>query len=187
MKYKVGDKVRVRKDLEVGEYYGNHWYFNSDMKRYKGKEMTVARVNSEMYDMEEDNGRWGWVDTMLEEIKTTYTVIDVLNMIAKNELEEGTKVIYKDMEFVYDGEELWGEEDLTIHYYIDYNEELNKEVKLIEPDECVSDEGKTLEATDNEEIEELNADEINGKDLDEVLSIFGNKINELIYKLNKED
>ena len=30
MKYKVGDKVRVRKDLEPGNFYGKDYYIISD-------------------------------------------------------------------------------------------------------------------------------------------------------------
>ena len=36
MKYKVGDKVRVRKDLVPGNYYGRV-YYSSDMNKYKKK------------------------------------------------------------------------------------------------------------------------------------------------------
>ena len=41
MKYKVGDKVRVRKDLEVGKRYGSD-IFVPDMKKYAGKTITLV-------------------------------------------------------------------------------------------------------------------------------------------------
>ena len=48
MKYKVGDKVRVRKDLEVGKDYGNHDVVE-DMKKYKGKEFIIDDTNLGSY------------------------------------------------------------------------------------------------------------------------------------------
>lgn len=48
MKYKVGDKVKVRSDLKCEEYYGGV-PFNSEMNRFKGMEFTIARVNNGGY------------------------------------------------------------------------------------------------------------------------------------------
>lgn len=48
MKYKVGDKVKVRSDLKCEEYYGGV-PFPSEMKRFKGMELTIARVNNGGY------------------------------------------------------------------------------------------------------------------------------------------
>ena len=45
MKYKVGDKVRVREDLKCGEYYGGV-PFTSEMNKFKGMEFIIARVNN---------------------------------------------------------------------------------------------------------------------------------------------
>ena len=45
MKYKVGDKVRVRSDLVVGEYYGG-LYFHTCMERLKGKEYTIEMIRT---------------------------------------------------------------------------------------------------------------------------------------------
>ena len=44
MKYKVGDKVKVRSDLKCEEYYDGV-PFTSEMNRFKGMEFTIARVN----------------------------------------------------------------------------------------------------------------------------------------------
>ena len=43
MKYKAGDKVKVRSDLKCEEYYGGV-PFTSEMNRFKGMEFTIARV-----------------------------------------------------------------------------------------------------------------------------------------------
>lgn len=48
MKYKVGDKVKVRSDLKCEEYYGGA-PFTSEMNRFKGMEFTIARVNNGGY------------------------------------------------------------------------------------------------------------------------------------------
>lgn len=48
MKYKVGDKVKVRSDLKCEEYYGGV-PFTSEMNRFKGMEFTIARVNNGGY------------------------------------------------------------------------------------------------------------------------------------------
>ena len=48
MKYKVGDKVRVRSDLKCEEYYDGV-PFTSEMNRFKGMEFTIARVNNGGY------------------------------------------------------------------------------------------------------------------------------------------
>ena len=48
MKYKVGDKVKVRSDLKCEEYYDGV-PFTSEMNRFKGMEFTIARVNNGGY------------------------------------------------------------------------------------------------------------------------------------------
>ena len=66
MKYKVGDKVRVRKDLEIGKYYGTD-AFIPDMKKYAGKTMIVdAIISADRYSLK-DAGHWNWTDEMLED------------------------------------------------------------------------------------------------------------------------
>lgn len=61
MNYKVGDKVRVRENLEADEDYGAT-YANGEMTKYKT--LTIKEVHSEIYDVEENS--WGWTDEMLE-------------------------------------------------------------------------------------------------------------------------
>ena len=59
MKYKVGDKVRVREDLEVGEWYGEDT-FVSKMVPFKGKVVTISNIESSFYRLKEDSGIWSW-------------------------------------------------------------------------------------------------------------------------------
>ena len=44
MKYKVGDKVRIRSDLKIGEKYGKLDVF-SDMAKFKGQEVIINEVS----------------------------------------------------------------------------------------------------------------------------------------------
>ena len=67
MKYTVGDKVKVRCDLEVGKMYGAH-YFVSDMNKYIGKTMTIKEVIGNTYHLKEDDGEWCWTEGMLEDL-----------------------------------------------------------------------------------------------------------------------
>ena len=67
MKYKVGDKVRVRKDLREGECYGQYRIFcNDDMAKKAGTVVTIEHINSFIpkYIIKEDI--WDWVDEMFE-------------------------------------------------------------------------------------------------------------------------
>lgn len=76
MKYKVGDKVRVREDLSVNGIYGRN-VFVSRMTSFKGKQVTIKRIQDEAYQMKEDDGVWNWTDEMLEPVET-FDVGDVV-------------------------------------------------------------------------------------------------------------
>lgn len=67
MKYKVGDKVKVREDLEVGKEY-NDCTFIIDMEKYKGKTATIIYCYEDSYDIDIDDGNWFWTDDMLEDV-----------------------------------------------------------------------------------------------------------------------
>lgn len=85
MKYKVGDKVRVRSDLEVNKNYGSH-AFVSVMEKFKSKIVTIERVDlNNKYQIKEDDGEWYWNDEML--LPVTFT---------KSDLETGHVVEYRD-------------------------------------------------------------------------------------------
>lgn len=131
-------------------------------------------------------------------------LIEVLNKIANGELKEGTKVKWDVFEYTYKKDQ-WGEcylerkkGEYDISSILDdmYLRNLTSEVELIEPDhftdvgkmaEHLREDTKMIEPTDNTKIEELVADEINGKSYAEAISIIGGKLNEVIRKLNKED
>lgn len=88
MKYKVGDKVRVRKDLVGDSQYGTE-KFMSDMKKYSGKIMTVDIITSTgKYNLKEDADCWNWTDEMLEEV-------DEMGNVKIKIAVDGNKVIAK--------------------------------------------------------------------------------------------
>ena len=77
MKYKIGDKVLVRPDLEEGKTYGDEVVI-SDMLYFKGKIVTIEHVDyPNHYRIKEDPDQWHWTDEMFsgnesEEIKSEY-------------------------------------------------------------------------------------------------------------------
>ena len=76
-------------------------------------------------------------------------LIDILNMISKGELKEGTKVIYKETKFEYERLELEDDEGYSIMHLVNDILDLNDECEIIEPDHF-TDVGKM-----EEKIEEL--------------------------------
>ena len=73
-KYKVGQKVRIRKDLtgdaeypmQSGENYGYDPGVSDSMEKYRGQIMTIKRQIGGVYQLCEDDNCWSWTDTMFE-------------------------------------------------------------------------------------------------------------------------
>ena len=65
MKYKVGDKVRVRKDLELDKKYGDVLY-SLDMDEFKNKECVITKVGFIAYKI--NNSVHWWSEEMLEPV-----------------------------------------------------------------------------------------------------------------------
>lgn len=101
MKYKVGDKVRVRDDLEIGKWYSMNNrtfsdYVNSKMITFKGKEVTILADNCfGMYLIKEDNGEWHWTDEMFSGLATSLpkVVITTDGKTTTAKMYEGKKVL----------------------------------------------------------------------------------------------
>lgn len=83
MKFKVGDKVRVRKDLETNKKYGSMTYVEG-MGKMKGKTVTIKEVCLNSYWIEEFD--YNWTDEMFEE-KVDFT---------KSDLKDGDIVTQRD-------------------------------------------------------------------------------------------
>ena len=83
MKYKVGDKVKIRswEDMEKefgldsdGDIKNGDTNFVRDMEHYCGKELTISEVYSSFYHTFE-GGDWAYTDNMFEDVSETTTVI----------------------------------------------------------------------------------------------------------------
>jgi hypothetical protein len=71
MKYKIGDRVRVRKDLVHGKVYGGQSFYMDD---WKGKVVTISSVNSHgYYEIADDKDEWWWSDEMFEDVSDVPT------------------------------------------------------------------------------------------------------------------
>ena len=212
MKYKAGDVVKLRDDLEVNKFYGNT-KLNEAMVNVIGKKAEIKEIvknkNKDEYYAKfasRYGGNWFISDEMIEglweecksseqvsKLESKYKLIDILNKIANGELKEGTKVIRKDVEGFVDIEYTYMDGDLeregwdeTIYIFEDiFGRNLNDEVELIEPHH-IRDDTKIIEPTNNTKIEELDWNEF--AQCDNVCQNYRlfNKLNEVIRKLNKE-
>ena len=91
-KFKVGDKVKLRDDLEVGRDYGEITFLR-DMKDLQGKELTIDRISQQgNYILKE--GRFYYSEKMLEKVNDTDDLLEFalgkLNM-TKEELRREYK------------------------------------------------------------------------------------------------
>ena len=91
-KFKIGDKVRLRNNLEVGEDYGEITFLR-DMKDLQGKELTIDRISQQgNYILKE--GRFYYSEEMLEKVTDTDDLLEFapgkLNM-TKDELRREYK------------------------------------------------------------------------------------------------
>ncbi len=85
MKYNIGDKVRVRKDLIVGNFYGDV-AFSDEMVNTKGKIHTVEGYSEGGYCLN-TKSNWIFTDGMLEEYDDENDLLELalrkLNMTKK--------------------------------------------------------------------------------------------------------
>lgn len=138
MKYKVGDRVRVRSDLEVSSIdeeikkYGVS--LNSEMVSMGGKVVTISDTNGKYYNIRGCD--YLWADETFEGYAGKITKEELFNMPI------GTKIITdKGKEFVFDEESFINEDALIYDYNIDDSLNLiddsyygTKIVKVLEPE-----------------------------------------------------
>ncbi len=79
MKYKVGDKVIIRKDLNVCEKYGGV-VVTEDMLRYCGETVTIYDVRSNYYRIVEH--AFSWTDEMFEPVEEELTAEETIKVLA---------------------------------------------------------------------------------------------------------
>lgn len=66
MKYKVGDKVRIKSRDKLIAICGS----NKDMLKYAGKEAAIKTKHQYYYEIDIDRKSWGWTDEMIEGLAT---------------------------------------------------------------------------------------------------------------------
>ena len=97
MKYKVGDKVRVRKDLVAGNKYGDVIYV-SNMDKFKNEECVITSTDNEAYCIN-GLGYW-WTEEMLEPVDDLLDyALEKLGM-TKEELEDERDANKEDIVFI---------------------------------------------------------------------------------------
>ena len=94
MKYKIGDKVRIRKDLVPANEYGGVTYF-SGMDELKGREGIITNIDDIAYQI----GNFWWTDEMLEPVNEGALLEYALEKLGmtKEELEDEMKIDKEDM------------------------------------------------------------------------------------------
>lgn len=129
MKFKVGDRVKVREDLQENCYYGIA-RANDDMAKKRGQIFTIKEIDNKLYSMKECN--WVWSDEMLKKVEYTYENLKKSPIGTKITFEKGvflTKVrdnYYKDKGF-------W-REDIDLEEMEDTLGTLGKIIKIEEPE-----------------------------------------------------
>ena len=89
MKFNVGDKVRIKKDLSQCKF-GGSTYMNEYMNEYVGKEATVTETyDGGLIKLDIDGNEWNWREEVLELIEENN------NMNVK--IEEGNRVNESDL------------------------------------------------------------------------------------------
>lgn len=71
LKYEIGDKVMVRKDLEIDKKYGKYC-FSHEMEKFKGEVVTVQAIKDGGYWIEETFLPYVFTDEMLEDVPQDY-------------------------------------------------------------------------------------------------------------------
>lgn len=114
MKFKVGDKVKIKENLSCKKY--GAMYFASSMRRYRDKEAKITYISpdGDFCHLDIDSGSWEWSEDMLE----PYT-----SKIAKKDLRDGDKCTLKNNEkaFVIDKTVVTKDDVLSLY---DYNSKL---------------------------------------------------------------
>lgn len=97
---KVGDKVKIRGDLEVGKKFGE-CDFVQEMKKYREKLAKIEFVCDRFVLLDIDNQEFAWTKDMLEKIEVNnnmkkLTFKEVVANIKEGEIWESNTSIYKE-------------------------------------------------------------------------------------------
>lgn len=141
MKYKIGDRVKVREDLVVDEFYGGSCFI-SDMDKFKGKIVTIKLKHNKEYRIEEMG--YFWTDEMFEglvEDKIELKVGDKVEIIRVDCSDKTDNIKIGDVAIVISIINEWVRVkfitgNFNTRYIDDYNKKgrllLNNQLKLVE-------------------------------------------------------
>lgn len=88
MRYKVGDKVKVRSDLKENIRYGGQ-IFVRDMAVHCGKNVEISKVHDDAYCIKESDREWFWTDEMFEPVEEM-SAIEALEILSEICMEQYT-------------------------------------------------------------------------------------------------
>lgn len=96
IKFKVGQKVKIKENLKEGDYSRNRVFFAEEMEEYVGKIVTISNIGTHdrdyKYSIKEDEGCWVWDEEWLEPVNYTFNKKDIQagDII---ELDNGDKLV----------------------------------------------------------------------------------------------
>lgn len=101
MKYKIGDKVKVRDDIELYKKYKMDdnkelAWVTPEMLKFKGEILTITKIDKYgKYRVNEDNGEWCWTDEMFSGLATSLpkVVITTDGKTTTAKMYEGKKLL----------------------------------------------------------------------------------------------
>lgn len=103
LRYKVGDTVRIRRDLESGTRFGFH-NVTKGMCSYAGTVCTIQSVHKDYYDLGMNNSCYAWTEEMFEPVVTEKSNIIYCKDCAFRENCKFTNEVMSDYDFCSLGE-----------------------------------------------------------------------------------
>ncbi len=156
MKYKIGDKIRVRKDLKEGREY--KIYVSNKMTSYKGQIMTIKAIEDDCYILKEAKRtdgfpEWYWTDDMLENVVLTISDLQFADILT---LRNGERYVYTDNHIYGEGYHYHCDADTV---KADFRENLTRDSSFAEYDIMkVEREGQII--FERQDVREMTVEEI---------------------------
>ena len=118
MKYRPGDKVKVRSDLKINDKYEKYVVIK-EMQKFSGKVVTIADCLWDGYSILEDNRDNGWTDEMFEDIKEDKMDSNTLQINMNNLSDEERNTLLSLVEKANKPvNKVWKPEDGEIYFYL---------------------------------------------------------------------
>lgn len=91
MKYKVGDKVKIREDLDTDEMYDG-WDCSEEMLQYGGKIATIVKCCDDSYKINVGDNFYNWTDEMFEDVEIIQSMSNACVLMTVEDLLNKTDV-----------------------------------------------------------------------------------------------